>query len=67
MGDWRKIRKLTTAYSLALAEIRLTLAHVLWNFEIELNDETDPDWIKQKAWMTWQKKPLIVNLKARTV
>ena len=52
--------------SLALAEIRLTLAHMLWHFDIELDKEaTDEDWAFQKAWFTWAKKPLVVRLKVR--
>ena len=53
--------------SLALAEIRLTLAHLLWTFDMELADETDKEWAKQKAWMIWERLPLYVNLKVREV
>ena len=51
--------------SLALAEIRLTLAHMLWHFDIVLEEATDEDWAFQKAWFTWAKKPLVVRLKVR--
>lgn len=51
--------------NLALAEIKLTLAHLLWNFEFETCEETDPDWFNQKAWLTPAKKPLVVQLKLR--
>ena len=53
--------------SLALAEIRLTLAHILWHFDMQLDEETDEDWATQKGWLTWAKKPLVVKLKARKV
>ena len=53
--------------SLALAEIRLMLTHMLWAFDMELAEETDEEWAKQKAWMTWFKKPLIVKLTERKV
>lgn len=52
---------------LALAEIRLMLTHMLWTFDMELAEETDEEWAKQKAWMTWEKKPLVVKLTERKV
>lgn len=51
--------------NLANAEIALVLTRILWEFDITLSDETDKDWPDQKAWFTWSKKPLIVNLKER--
>ena len=54
-------------HSLALAEIRLILTHMLWTFDMELSEETDEEWAKQKAWMSWEKKPLIVKLTERKV
>ena len=51
--------------SLALSEIRLTLAHMLWHFDIELCEETDHRWLEQKSWFTWQKKPMVVGLRDR--
>ena len=53
--------------SLALAEIRLTLAHMLWAFDIDLSDETDKEWTKQKAWSVWERFPLIVKLRVREI
>lgn len=53
--------------SLALLEIRLILAHVLWHFDLELSEKTPADWLNQKSWLTWEKKPLMVKLKARKV
>ncbi|KAL8795325.1 MAG: hypothetical protein Q9195_002195 [Heterodermia aff. obscurata] len=51
--------------SLALAEIRLMLTNMLWTFDMELAEETDEEWTKQKAWLTWEKKPLVVKLTER--
>ena len=51
--------------SLALAEIRLALAHMLWFFDMEVGEETDAEWADQKAWFTWEKKPLVMRLRAR--
>lgn len=61
----RIVFKLTHGYSLALAEIRLGLTLMLWTFDMELAEETDEEWPKQKAWLTWEKKPLIVRLTER--
>jgi hypothetical protein len=51
--------------SLANLETRLALARMIWNFTIEMSDETSPDWEDQQVYLSWQKKPLIVKLKAR--
>ena len=50
---------------LAIAEIKLVLARMLWEFDMELDDETSESWPDQKAWMSWQQKPLYVRLRAR--
>lgn len=34
---------------------------------MELADETDEEWMKQKAWMAWEMKPLVVKLSERNV
>lgn len=51
--------------SLAYAEIRLLLANLLWGFDLELSEETDPEWMYQKGWGIWSTKPLFVRAKAR--
>ena len=51
--------------NLALFQIRLILAHIFWNFEIGVVEETDMHWSDQKAWATWQRVPLIVELRER--
>ena len=38
---------------------------MIWNFDMELSDETDPVWDDQKVYLSWQKKPLIVKLRPR--
>lgn len=48
-------------YSLAYAEMRLILAQVLWNFDMELAPESD-NWANQKIFSLWQKGPLYVKL-----
>ena len=38
---------------------------MIWNFDMELSDETDPVWEDQEVYLSWQKKPLIVKLRPR--
>ncbi|KAL9005678.1 MAG: hypothetical protein Q9188_001537 [Gyalolechia gomerana] len=51
--------------NLANAEIALVLTRLLWEFDIALAEETDKDWPNQKAWFSWSKKPLVVEMKER--
>lgn len=44
--------------SMAWHEMRLLLAKVLFNLDFELCDESR-DWIDQKVYLLWQKKPLM--------
>ena len=48
--------------SLAWAEMRLILAKVLFNFDLELAEGSE-DWLDQKAYAIWEKGPLNVRLK----
>ena len=57
--------KLTAGDSIGISETRLVLARVLWNFDLELCDDTDADWLDQAAYVTWQRKALIVRLRPR--
>ena len=52
-------------YSLGNLETRLVLARMVWNFDMELSNETDPAWEDQEVYLSWQKKPLIVKLRPR--
>lgn len=47
--------------SLAYAEVKLILARVLYNFDMELVDP-DEDWMDQKAFFIWTKPPLNIYL-----
>ena len=52
--------------SLAMAEIRLVLVRMIWEFDMELCEDTGMEWVENnKAWLTWHKKPLLVKLVAR--
>lgn len=50
---------------IGLAVPLLTLAKMMWHFDMELSTETDPNWVDQRVYIVWQKKPLIVELKPR--
>lgn len=50
--------------NLAYAEMRLLLAKVIWHFDMELDAARTGDWLNQKAWTLWDKKPLWVRLKS---
>ncbi|KAF4998541.1 hypothetical protein FDECE_11759 [Fusarium decemcellulare] len=47
--------------NLAYAEMRLILARLLWNFDVELLDESKT-WDKQKSFLLYEKGPLYVSL-----
>lgn len=51
-----------TLHRLAIAEMRLLLAKMLWHFDFELADP-ETDWYrKMKAFMVWNKDVLQVRL-----
>jgi averantin hydroxylase len=48
--------------------MRLILVHLLWHFDLELDERRmgDTDWMAvQGIWILWDKKPLWVVLKNR--
>lgn len=51
--------------NLAYAELRLTLAKLLWSFDITLDEGKTGDFLDQKIWSIWAKRELFVNIKAR--
>lgn len=55
--------ELTYLSRLAYAEMRLILARMIWNFDMELSEDSK-NWLKgQKAFAVWKKPPLNVQLK----
>lgn len=48
--------------SLAWVEIRIIMARLLWGFDIELERDSW-DWVDQKIYLIWAKKPLMAWLK----
>ena len=49
--------------SMAYHEMRLIIAKVLYNFDMELCPESS-DWTEQKTYVLWEKHPLMCKLKA---
>lgn len=47
--------------SLAYAEVKLILARILYNFDMELVNP-DENWMDQKAFFIWTKPPLNIYL-----
>ncbi|KAH7346072.1 cytochrome P450 [Pyrenochaeta sp. MPI-SDFR-AT-0127] len=57
-------RHICIGLKVAYAEMRLTLARLLWSFDIALADEKDRwDWGEQKTYIFWDKKPLEIILR----
>jgi cytochrome P450 len=50
--------------NLAYNEMRLILARVLWNFDLELCPESE-NWTEQKIFFLWEKLPLFLKLKKK--
>ncbi|RYP03582.1 hypothetical protein DL764_005043 [Monosporascus ibericus] len=51
--------------NLAMAEMRLILARMVWNFDLELCDESRGWKGSQLVFNVWEKKPLIVKVTSR--
>lgn len=51
-------------YSMANHEMRLILAKVLWSFDLEPSRQQQGDWLDQNVYLTWEKTPLMVKVKA---
>ncbi|GME30698.1 Cytochrome p450 protein [Neofusicoccum parvum] len=49
--------------NLAYHEMRLIMANILWNFDLELCPGTG-DWMNQKAFVIWEKRDLMVKAKS---
>ncbi|PYH70638.1 cytochrome P450 [Aspergillus vadensis CBS 113365] len=51
--------------NLALAEMRLILSRLLWNFDLELSEEST-QWSDQKTFTLWEKPALMCKLSLRS-
>ncbi|KAK1633225.1 hypothetical protein BDP81DRAFT_434459 [Colletotrichum phormii] len=50
---------------MAYAELRIILAKLVWNFDLELMDESKEWTSRQRIYIIWQKVPLLVRCKDR--
>lgn len=50
---------------LFLAEASLILCKVFWKFDMQLDDQMDWEWPKQRAWLAYELNPLMVKLQDR--
>jgi cytochrome P450 len=50
--------------SLAYAEMKLILARIVYNFDLELVDKA-AKWNEQEVYILWRKGPLMVHAKER--
>lgn len=51
--------------NLAYAEMKIVLARLLWEFDLEYCGPRDDDWLDQRVMIIWVKKPLMVKLHPR--
>ena len=51
--------------NLAYGEIRLTLAKVLWHYDLVLDKGRTGEFLDQKIWSIWAKRELYVSLYAQ--
>ena len=53
--------------NLAYSEMKLILARVVWNFDLEISDQAlrngQKDWLDQDVYTLWKKSPLMVKVK----
>ncbi|KAM5357164.1 hypothetical protein ACJZ2D_016546 [Fusarium nematophilum] len=54
-------RKCYSRFRLAYAEMRLILTHLIWNFDLELMEDSK-DWDQQRTYLVWEKGALNVKL-----
>jgi hypothetical protein len=50
--------------SLAYAEMKLALTRIIYDFDFELA-EPEVDWLDQKVYSLWDKKPLLMKFEER--
>ena len=48
-----------------LAEARVILSKMVWNFDFEMADPNDWNWLDQKAYLVFEPKALMVKLKEK--
>lgn len=50
-----------------LAEARLILSKMIWNFDLEMADPSECTWMDQKAFLVFEPKALMVKLKEKAL
>ena len=50
-----------------LSEARLILSKMMWNFDLEMSNPGDWDWMKQSAYLVFEPKALVVKLREKTI
>lgn len=54
--------------NMAKHEMRLLYSKILWHFDLEVAKEAPhDDWLNQKVYALWEKKPLMCRLTPRDV
>jgi cytochrome P450 len=53
-----------TCFSLAYVEMRIILARMIFNFDMEL-EQPGHNWLEQDCFLLWDKHPLMVKLSPR--
>ena len=53
--------------SMAYAEMRMTMAKIIFNFDMELEDPENDWWNQQGTYLVWEKMPLMVKLHPKTI
>lgn len=48
-----------------LAEARVILSKMVWNFDFDMVDSNDWNWMDQKAYLVFEPKALMVKLKEK--
>lgn len=59
------MHKLTWDGRVFLAEARMILSKMIWNFELEMADPDDWNWLDQKAYLVFEPKALMVKLREK--
>ncbi len=55
----------TNHVRMAYAEMRMTMAKMIFNFDMELAEPDNDWWNKQGTYLVWEKMPLMVILRPR--
>ena len=56
----------TDFFRVFLAEANLIISKMIYNFDMELADQDNWSWMNKKAYLFFQPKKLMINLKEKT-